>query len=206
MEFARPWSDSFGTPWEVTENAWPRSMMPVLYRGHERILSAMRWGVRPFYDRKPKPTFVTDARDDALFTKSIWKSAAKNGGRCLAPASGFFEWAGVAGMKWEVYFHLQDERPFFFAGLWSRDPEGDGAGFAIITTRPNELLAAVPHERMPVILNDAGAKQWIGNDQLSESQVLELCRPYPADDMVRFDMPRRSRTKAPGGVADLFPE
>ena len=87
-------------------------------------------------------------------------------------------------------FRLRDRRPFFLAGLWSRDPLGDGRGYTVVTCGPNKLVAALPHDRMPVILTEAGARAWLGASPLPADQLLALCVPYPAGDMTRTDQPR----------------
>jgi putative SOS response-associated peptidase YedK len=140
-------------------------------------------------------------RADALLAKAIWRGAAAHG-RCLIPADGFYEWAGPPGAKWEVLFRRPDDEPFFFAGLWTQDPADGDRGFAIVTTDPNPLVAAVPHDRMPVILDWESAKRWIGREALPDDELLALCRPY-SGDLVRQDQPRPSRTEGKLTRADL---
>lgn len=208
----------YGAPLEPMPDRvspWDNAAMPVVYDCAEgRTLAFMRWGVWPFYEKaKPKGFANTcNARDDSLLTKAIWRRAAAHG-RCLVPADGFFEWAGPQGAKWRVLFHRPDHDPFFFAGVWDRDPADGSRGFALVTTRPNPLVAALPHDRMPVILDHDAALAWIGREPLPAEELLALCRPYPGE-LLRADEPRpepkpgkitrRDLTQAEGGELPLL--
>lgn len=193
LAFAKEFAEEREQPaWEVTADAWPEASMPVIYQRDTRTLAAMRWGVRPFYG-PPNARPVVNARDDALTSRSIWKASVAQR-RCLVPADGFFEWAGPPGAKWEVLFHLPDKRPFFFAGLWSWDPSGGGRGYALVTGKAHPVVAELPHDRTPVILNEADAKAWIGKEPLPEEELARLCHPF-AGELIRYDMPRTVRAK-----------
>lgn len=199
LEIAEYWSEiNEGVARTFSREAWPKAEMPVVFQAEKRTLGFMRWGVWPWYEKAMPARPVVNARDDGLLTKSIWKKLTATG-RCLVPADGFFEWCGPAGAKWEVLFETKDRRPFFFAGLWSRDPAGAGRGFTIVTGRPNELVAALPHDRMPVILEDDRARAWLGDGPLPDEQVMELCSPFPADQLIRTDMVKPDR-KAPSKI------
>lgn len=187
--------------WNPVRSAWPRSEMPIVIESEVREIVAMRWGVWPFYSAA-KPTYVTNARDDGLLTKSIWKKSAAMR-RCLIPATGFYEWTGPKGAKWEVRFAFPARPYFFFAGLWDNDPDGVGRGFAMVTTRPNEMLAEM-HDRMPVILDDAGADAWIGSQPLPDDRLLGLCAPCAASEMQRTDQPPPKKITKAGLASDLF--
>lgn len=185
-----------------TAEAWPKSSLPVVLQSSgRRTLARLRWGVWPWYEKTMPVRPIVNARDDALLTKNLWTKLAASR-RCLVPADGFFEWCGPAGGRWEVLFELKDRRPFFFAGLWSHDPTGGGRGFTLVTGRPNELVAALPHDRMPVILDDAGATAWLGDRPLPPDRLLALCAPFPAEHMTRTDQPKPDRKPAPAIEAE----
>lgn len=210
LELADKWAvDGDGTTWDDVDvtTGHARNQMPVVYAGEGgALLGAMRWGVWPFYEKTMPRSLIVNARDDKLLTGRLWKKSAATR-RCLIPADGFLEWAGPVGSKWEVLFHLEDDEPFFFAGLWDRDPDGTGRGCTIVTTGPNEMIAALPHDRMPVILGNDGARAWLGADPLPDDRLLALCAPYAAAEMRRVDQPPpppRSKTKKIA-KADLSP-
>ena len=168
---------------------WSKDQLPVVYQGEQgRTLTTMRWGVWPYYEKELKSRPVVNARDDALLTKNIWKHSARNQ-RCVAAADGFLEWTGPQGAKWEVLFTLPDQRPFFFGGVWSNDPIGGDRGFAIVTTRPNPIVAEIGHDRTPLILDAEGAKRWIRGEPMPDDQLMAFCQPY-AEEFIRRDMPR----------------
>lgn len=196
--FARSKVDVIGNAWETRGEAWPKASMPLVYRHDgKRLLASMRWGVWPWFETTPR--LVTNARDDKLMTSRLWQRAGQSR-RCIVPADGFYQPTGPAGAKWEVLFRFSDDRPFWFAGRWSSDPADGGNGFALVTGRPNELVAALPHDRMPVILDDAAADEWLSDQPLPAERLQALCTPHPAAEMVRQDMPRpvrATRIKSP---------
>ncbi|QDV34674.1 SOS response-associated peptidase [Tautonia plasticadhaerens] len=89
-------------------------------------------------------------------------------------------WKAAGKGRTPYYFHLRDDPPFAFAGLWecwSKGPEPIDS-VAIITTEPNELVAPV-HDRMPVILRPEEFGQWL-DPQEQEADLLSLLAPLTA--------------------------
>ncbi len=130
------------------------------------------------------PRRVTNTRDDKV-QSAFWRESFQK--PSLVPASSFCEPnSSVRPARW-TWFALggEDPRPLFaFAGLW-RVWEGpikkDGPPvtrdvFPFMTTTPNELVATVNHERMPVLLTSPEAQdQWLDG---SDEGGFALCRPY----------------------------
>jgi putative SOS response-associated peptidase YedK len=111
------------------------------------------------------------------FGEQLWQKC------CLIPASGFFEWATVAGKKGARHFTMRDGRLFAFAGLWDLW-KGDGRPLltcCLITTHANHLVSPV-HDRMPVIVPRESYAEWL-NPETPEPWLVCLLRPYPADGM-----------------------
>jgi len=53
--------------------------------------------------------------------------------------------------------------------------------FAFMTTNPNELVATINHERMPVILTqEAEFQQWLNG---TRREAYSLVKQYPAEKM-----------------------
>jgi putative SOS response-associated peptidase YedK len=80
---------------------------------------------------------------------------------------------------------LKDGALFGFAGLWTSRRADDGEvveSCTIITTRPNELVAAV-HDRMPVILPRDVEDAWL-DSELPKEHALALLEPFPAHLML----------------------
>jgi putative SOS response-associated peptidase YedK len=90
---------------------------------------------------------------------------------------------------------MKDESPFGFAGIWDKwQREGVSiTSCAIITTTPNELLAAI-HDRMPVILNSETQEGWLRGDA-TPAELKEWLVPCPASEMTSF--PVSSRVNRP---------
>ena len=170
-------------------NVAPRAEMPAVRRREERkVLSSLRWGLVPSWAKDPKMgDRLINARAEDVADKPAFRTAFARR-RCLVPADGFYEWQPRPGQKKKqpMFVHRRDGEPMAFAGLWEvwRDRNaGEDADwlrtFAIVTTRPNELLAPI-HDRMPVILPESAWDTWLDPD--AEWTALEsLLVPAPDD-------------------------
>jgi putative SOS response-associated peptidase YedK len=86
------------------------------------------------------------------------------------------------------------------AGIWQpwTDQETGETleGFSIVTTAANGLLEQVHNKkkRMPVILTDELAREWI-RDGLSEARIAEIAKfQYPSSGMEAFTIEKTFRT------------
>src|SRR5688572_16864288 len=91
----------------------------------------------------------------------------KTSGRCLVPASGFYEWQSSAGRKQPFYFFPADGSLLALAAVWEQN------AFSLITTEPNATLQGI-HDRMPVIISRDDYAAWLAGDD-------DLLRPAPDD-------------------------
>jgi putative SOS response-associated peptidase YedK len=115
--------------------------------------------------------------------------------RCLVPADGFIEWPDDAlrpknKPKIPRYFTLHERRPFFFAGVYDETTDDEGKpflSFNIVTVEPNPLLRALPHHRMPAILDDADAVRWLSRDVRS-GEAAKLLKPFPEEGMSGYSI------------------
>ncbi|HWM40856.1 MAG TPA: SOS response-associated peptidase [Burkholderiales bacterium] len=88
----------------------------------------------------------------------------KRSGRCLVPASGFYEWKSEGGRKQPYYFFPKNEPLFGFAALWEHET------CSLITTEPNEVVRKA-HDRMPLIVPPESYAAWLAGDEgLLENQ------------------------------------
>jgi putative SOS response-associated peptidase YedK len=85
-------------------------------------------------------------------------SKFRNSGRCLVPASGFYEWKMEGRRKQPYYFFPENEALFGFAALWERDT------CSLITTEPNAVARKV-HDRMPLIVPRESYAAWLAGDE-----------------------------------------
>jgi putative SOS response-associated peptidase YedK len=98
------------------------------------------------------------------------------------PVDNFYEWKKTASGKQPYAIALADRTLMALAGLWEswRSPAGERVrSFAIITTTPNELCAAL-HNRMPVILAPNTWPEWLGEELADERRLKSLLAPYPS--------------------------
>lgn len=146
-----------------------------------RALDALEWGLVPSWSKDPRggPRPI-NARAETLAEKPMFRGPFKNG-RCIIPASGFYEWKAEGKGKTPWYIHPQGEPLFAFAGLSSQweGPEGELRTCTIITTEPNALMAAL-HNRMPAILPREHWEEWLDSSRPGPSHLLH---PYPAQAM-----------------------
>lgn len=129
-----------------------------------RRLSAMRWGFLPHWYKSPTDgPLLINARAETIAEKPAFKSAARTG-RCLIPATGFYEWTKDSeGRRLPWYIARRDQSPLVFAGVWQVWDKGEDplVTCAIVTCTANETLAKI-HHRMPVILAEADWPLWLG--------------------------------------------
>ena len=99
-------------------------------------------------------------------------------GRCLIPASHFFEFTGAKPPKSKWKFTKTGEDWFCFAGLWRPIPDGDGDTFTLLTTEPGADVAPI-HNRQFVVLERSDWLAWL---DLTRAES-ELLRPLPASGL-----------------------
>jgi putative SOS response-associated peptidase YedK len=163
----------------------------VLEEGGQRRLEVLRWGlIPPWADDPGIGSRMINARSETAPGKPSFRRAFRER-RCLIPADGFYEWQRTNGAKQPYYIHMEDGRPFAFAGLWeswSKGGEGEIRTCTILTTGANALVGEV-HDRMPVILAHDAYDVWL--DPASERDELTgLLAPYPEDEMEAYPVSR----------------
>jgi putative SOS response-associated peptidase YedK len=166
-------------------NIAPGNEMPVIVRRDTDEISLMRWGLVPCWTRDLKTAQKPiNARVETLREKPMFAPLLERG-RCLVPASGFYEWKKEGSKKKPFYFSIPKKPLFAFAGLcdsW-KGPGGIlHATFTIITCEPNRLVAGV-HNRMPVILSRENERRWLSGDPLCPQDLPGILSPSPSSEM-----------------------
>ena len=184
---------------EPRYNIAPTQDAPVIRArdGGKRELAMLRWGLVPSWSKDgPDSGYsMINARAETVADKPAYRGAFKDR-RCLVPADGFYEWKKVGKEKQPFRFTMADGAPFLLAGLWARWRRPDGSdlqSFTIIVTTPNPLVAQV-HDRMPVILDRAGAAQWLKGG--ARDGLLALLVPFPAERMAATMVSKRVNSPA----------
>jgi putative SOS response-associated peptidase YedK len=190
-------------PWSPRYNIAPTQIVPIVRvrpdGGRERLDA--RWGLVPAWVKEPSAfkALLFNARSETAGEKPAFRDAARRG-RCVLPASGFFEWRSVpdGGPKQPFFIHRRDGAPMVFAGLSADGAHGRSA--TVLTTEANAVVAQL-HDRMPVILEPASLDRWLDPTTRDLAGVADLLRPcaddlleaYPVDRAVgstRVDEPR----------------
>jgi putative SOS response-associated peptidase YedK len=166
-------------------NAAPSQAMPVIATAEDGSVRAatMKWGLVPFWEKSDKPKFAPiNAKSEEAFAKPMFRQSIQKR-RCLVPADGFFEWQKLDNDRKQPFvIHLKGDLPFFFAGIYEAATEIRPETFLVFTTAPNALMAKI-HNRMPVILPDEKAKQWIAPGPVTADQLADFTASYPAAKM-----------------------
>jgi putative SOS response-associated peptidase YedK len=152
---------------EPRDDIWPTEMAPVIRRAGEGVeLVQLRWGFDP---GRPKAPPVINFRSEGRRFAN---------GRCLAPASHFYEFTGAKAPKSKWRFTLVDEDWFCFAGLWRPAQDGKPDAFTILTTAPGPDVAPI-HNRQVVVLPRSDWMAWL---DLTRPES-ELLKPAPAGSL-----------------------
>lgn len=165
-----------------------QAILGVVEASGGREMKFYKWGLIPSWAKdKSMGARLINARSETIQEKPSFRDAFKKR-RCIIPADGFYEWKRTDGKKQPFFFRMQDERPFGFAGLWDQWKGTDGEvinSCTILTTEANEVLRPV-HDRMPVILHPEEYSLWLEADVRERESLIELLRPYPAEEMVGY--------------------
>jgi len=170
-------------------NIRPTQELPVVRRVEGELeLTLLRLGLIPSWSKEPAPKFPTfNARAETLADKPTFRAPFKNR-RCLILIDGFYEWPKKpSDDRRPRHIRFLDRRPMALAGLWDRwtDPTTGIAvdSCTIVTTEANALLSSVPHDRMPVILDEAAQAQWLDMTVTDRDRLSGLLRPRRVEDM-----------------------
>lgn len=144
-------------------NLAPGQEAPVVVVEGGRRLGLYRWGLVPAWAKDPAVGYrMINARVDTAPEKPAFRGPFQRR-RCLVPADGFYEWRKAGKAKVPVRFSLPGGELFAMAGLWDEwtSPEGEVLrSCSVLTTEANALVSPV-HDRMPVILTEAGEDAWL---------------------------------------------
>lgn len=183
-------------------NIAPGQMVPVVQNRPERALTAVRWGLVPYWADDPRiGNRMINARCESVTEKPAFRHALSRR-RCLVVADGFYEWqqpapqTGAAGStgrgrgatKVPHYIHRRSGAPFGMAGLWERWKAPDGNWLetcTILTCDANPLMAPL-HARMPLILDRASYDLWLDPAPLPPAALTPLFRAPPVGDFEAY--------------------
>lgn len=167
-------------------NIAPSQPVAAIIQRESRVMQELKWGLVPSWARDPAiGNRMINARAETLAEKPAFRAAFARG-RCLIPASGYFEWKRHGNLRQPMLVRRQSGEPFVMAGLyerWQTAEEGILRSCSIITTEPNDVAASV-HHRMPAILTHDAAEIWMDRDLADPDALSSILRPYPLSDLV----------------------
>lgn len=146
-----------------------------------RRLEAARFGLVPSWAKDPKVGATAfNARIESAASKSHFATAVKKR-RALVPATGYYEWKTIDGVKHPYFIHLPDDELLVFAGLyeWWRNPAAAAdspdrwlLSTSVLTRESTGELASI-HDRMPVFLAPELIDEWLDPHTEGDDDLLE---------------------------------
>jgi len=158
-------------------NIAPGQRSPVVYLQSGRpILADGLWGLT-----RSGGGIAINARSETAERTALFRDAFRDG-RCLVPADGFLEWRKEGRVNQPYLFRRPDGKLFVMAGLWQD-------GRYVILTRDSDGEVAEIHDRMPVLLEGADARQWLAKGELAEPPDLTRTAVSPRINRTENDDP-----------------
>ncbi|CDH57205.1 duf159 domain protein [Lichtheimia corymbifera JMRC:FSU:9682] len=167
-------------------NVAPRKWIPVVRYAdnNDLILQTMKWGFIPSWAKHTPDNQPINARDETLSVGHSMFDHAKNKGRCIVVAEGFFEWKKLTEKKKIPYYtKRKDGKLMLFAGLYDHS-NIDGQSLytcTIVTTSPSKFFSFL-HDRMPVILENGSpeVEKWLSSEPWGKD-ISKIMKPYEGE-------------------------
>ncbi len=183
---------------DITQMEW--GFIPSYIRTREQAKN-MRFGYKDASGKfHPPITTLNAMAEEMLKPGKIYREAGLKR-RCLVLSTGIFEWRHVhplnkrtgeplkTAIKYPYHITVKDQEYFYMAGIWQPWADKESGEyvetFSVVTTEANSLMAQVHNskKRMPTILNDDLAYEWLFGD-LTEERISEIAKTqFPAEQM-----------------------
>ncbi|MDX1442640.1 MAG: SOS response-associated peptidase [Gammaproteobacteria bacterium] len=139
----------------------------------EKAIIARQWGLAPSWLKDPSKAQI-NARAETVWEKPMFRHGVHKG-RCLVPASGWYEWQQSANGKQPHALAPLDDSLLLFAGI------EDNGTYAILTREATPALAHV-HHRMPCVLSRDAAMAWMSphDDEAAEALAMRVLGTFKA--------------------------
>jgi len=163
---------------EITTKSeiFPTDFQPIITERDGRSIELAKWGFMPHYAKRP----LINARGETVHEKPTFRKSFLKG-RCLVPATAFFEWEEKDNKKIKRKISVEDVTIFSMAGLYEDFISKEGNRFrayTILTTDANTQMALI-HDRMPVILSPEDEDKWLDPGQTDIGKLRKLIIPSP---------------------------
>lgn len=213
--------ERLGDQFQVSGFAHPKMVIYTNENAYKPVIST--WGLVPAWVKDKQQLEKTwnstlNARGESIFEKPSFRDAAKNK-RCLIQIDGYYESHHYKGSAYPFYISRKDGELLTLAGLWSEWTDRSTGEifntFTIVTTAGNKLLTKIHNNpkldgpRMPVILQDESADQWLKPSVKDDSDIQEIKQliiPFP-DEMLKAHTVKKLRGKeSPGNTPEASEE
>jgi putative SOS response-associated peptidase YedK len=186
------------------ENGFDFKPSPVLTVERPKELLMYRWGLIPWWTKSMEEGIklrvqTLNCISEEMYEKSSFRDCAKENKRCLIPCTGFFEWrwdnVDKPKNKTPYFIHSKYQEIFSIGGLYSswRDKKNDLEilSYTVLTTKANPFMSQIHNSklRQPVLIKKEFERDWL-NPNLTEGDVLELCKSMPDDFLVAHSISR----------------
>lgn len=173
-----------------------------------RKLSLAKWGlVNSWAKDASRAAQAINAKAETIDTRSTFKEAFRSR-RCVIPADGFYEWIGPKTKRVPMWIHPHEGGLILFAGLyesWFPEKGKPELTFTIITCDANKVVAPI-HDRMPVILSDRDADDWMNPRESNPIALKRLLIPAQADLLIATPASSLANNAKNEGAELLVPE
>ena len=145
-----------------------------------------RWGlVNRWAKNNSRASQCINAKAETLEQRTTFSEAFRQR-RCIVPADGFFEWTGPKAKRQPLWIHPRDGALMLFAGLyesWYPERNQPEVTFTIVTCAANAVIGEI-HDRMPVVLDEQAAEDWMNPREQDPPSLKRLLAPARADVLV----------------------
>jgi len=170
-------------------NIAPTQPIVAIWEAHGmREAHFARWGLVPGWVKDPREfPLLVNARVETMEEKPAFRDALKHG-RCIIPASGYYEWhTNPDKSKQPYYITMEDGAPMALAGLYTSwmGPNGEELdSVATITVPTNQQLSKI-HHRMPAILRGDEIDDWLNVRDVRAATAAQMALPLE-DGALKF--------------------
>ena len=145
-----------------TGEVFPTNIVPIRTGMNE--FRAMKWGFLGYSGRP-----IINARSETALEKPTFRKPMQTG-RCLVPASGYYEWKQEGKKKIKQSISLPSGKVMYIAGCYRLEEDEPHYSFVILTRDASSSVQEI-HERMPVIIPENKIADWLcdGPDAMGQA-------------------------------------
>src|SRR5262249_39592446 len=153
----------------------------VISEFEQRKARPAHWGLVNRWARdNSRASQCINAKAETLEQRASFREAVQQR-RCVIPADGYYEWRGPKNRRQPQWIHDPEGGLLLFAGLyeaWYPARNFAEVTFTIVTCAANATIASI-HDRMPVILDERAAADWMNPYEKEPLSLKRLLVPAP---------------------------